>query len=663
MVIAVLIAMMLSVPTRASWLSDVTHINIDINRQIGTGVEAMASPTIERFEATTRQAIAQFNEVATKLLAQLTSAVAEWINKFDAIVTSAIASVDQVITAAISRADEVLEVRLGNLDTIVTKANATFQSTVTQLLILAAVLVFFTAIAIVAYRYLLSTTSRQWPAFFRATAATSALLLIGAATAYVTAPRNPTGQVRSDHERAFHTSLRAMDFREARYHAAQLRILDPGNAMYSWYQHKAVLISDALSRPALYTTAMGRSELEARLAEHEAVAHADPDWLMVAAILIRQAGTSRSEEYVAAQLEAKALEIAGAQGECSLCPIGVEYLWSYLVNPVKDDWRTKDMLSGGRYGLSRTVRDLRKIADDAAARASGPSEASGERSTPPIALLGLLSFERATRQLYQKAVGNYALLSFAIFKARSSPTETAQWLAVRTQLAKRVVESCDAFESSLKKDDQAMKTSTVSLSTFLFNDAFCERAALYAGSPSTSGVLPPVPVQPGGSARRSRWLDMWMGDGKAAYTNAADFRNVLGVQEEQRFANMQNDVLAFENAANSLDVLANQPTVAAAGQTWVTAAARLGTFICATDDQLSTPQKLSVLLAGPAAETLRYLDCADAEHESRPFSEVISNIIVSSLNPQHVAKFHADMEPAYAAARNVRTFLYYTKPQ
>jgi hypothetical protein len=130
-----------------------------------------------------------------------------------------------------------------------------------------------------------------------------------------------------------------LDFRQARYHAAQLRILDPGNEEYLALDNKATLLQDVLLRPVFYQTTEGLNNLNFRFKQARALLRDDPDIDVIGAFVTWQAGDTRLHEHAAALLCAHALQ--QQKRNFVLKPMAVQFLRNYLLNPLSDEEVTR----------------------------------------------------------------------------------------------------------------------------------------------------------------------------------------------------------------------------------------------------------------------------------------------------------------------------------
>jgi len=147
LVLSTLLALVL-VPANASWFSDRIGINIDLNKQIGTGLASMGAPVVDRFEETGNRVVDRMSHVLDDKMAKVDQIATQHEQRIQGIVQASISQVDTAIQMQIDHADEVLETRLGNADVIAAKAELGFEDVIRRLLLLGCVLVFCTAVAL-----------------------------------------------------------------------------------------------------------------------------------------------------------------------------------------------------------------------------------------------------------------------------------------------------------------------------------------------------------------------------------------------------------------------------------------------------------------------------------------------------------------------------------
>lgn len=534
----------LAPPVRASWLSDATGINIDLNREVGTGLSAMAGPSFERAEETGRRLIGeadaamkaridqvdavakanieridtvmenrllQADQIAARRLDQVDTILARRITQADEAITNQIANVDSLIgrrlidvdglvagaltdlddrlTKRISELDEIAERRIGTLDTLATKATLGLEDTVRRLLLAACILIFLTAALWRIYAVSgplwadvrRSTTKRSFaqdatafgrrawkPLLVQVCALFLAVLSIYGA--YLLVPGSPAVRadaLRSEYEAGFTSSLSALELREARYFAAQLRLLAPGEHSYGALVQKAELVRDVLDRPTI-ATAAGFRVVESRLRSLETlIGRRDPDLLTVAALLTWQAGSDRRAELGAAVLSAYAIETA-EEKSFPLLPIAVAYLQTYLTDPLPAVAISRLELKP-RYSAEQLGEFFEQ---GKALLATQPERVDLTRPTT--------SYNARVATVLAASKGAYPQIIKAI--ALRNPAEVRKH-------AEATVKAWRDFDAELSRDEELSGT-PVAFATFGLNDATYTRACWYSLNAATTGSAP-----------------------------------------------------------------------------------------------------------------------------------------------------------------------------
>ena len=572
----------IALPTYASWLSDVTGVNIDLNKQIGTGVSGMAQPTINAFEtsghrlienadrraeariaqvdtvltkqlgeidriAQTRiedldlrieQRIAQIDRMAASRLDQVDRILGDNIKRVDATAAARIAQIDSVLQARtadvdamlkadireiderigirIEQLDQMTERRLGNLDTIASKSSATLSAALLRLVAFACIVIF--AAAALWRIYVESTTAwpkvgslfarlRQWWGAVRgrlfwqvgAAAVCVLILFVGFVT---TLPIDGSNALAKAHEVDFLRSMRALDLINAKYHASQLKILDPPNPVYRAYALKVDLMRDVLTRPALYQTAAGLTETIARIEQVEAQFHParDPDIETLKALVVFRTHPTRENEHRAAMLCASALDapppartLAGLLGrstaaaaentnEFALRPLTLAYIDNYLSHPLPVEMQPDagDAEAPKHYSPEQLRQILTK---------HRRNEKSRRVAQPLHALAQVLAYDQLVRDLTSSSVPAYfRMVQQQALLERAPEADRAAIVAKRNAEAQTIIGAFQTFDSAID-ERRAIGESSAAYAVFALNDAIYTRARAYL-QPNTNAVPP-----------------------------------------------------------------------------------------------------------------------------------------------------------------------------
>lgn len=643
---AVLAMSFLLVPAaQANWFHKKIETNIDLHKQIGDGISAIAQPTITSAETAGRnvvsdadriagarlaeadriagtrladvdalaarhiggvdvlleQRIGQIDRIAATRLAQVDSIVDKDIKRVDAVAAARIADVDallkarvtdvdallkaniadidRVLGARIDEVDQIAERRFGNVETIIAKANATLGGALLRLLGFACLVIFAAAAAWRIYK----ESAGAWPEggslFSRigawwgkvrhrlpwqvAGAAVAIGVLFVIFVQFI--PMGTTETLERMHLAEMHRSLRGLDLTEAKYHASQLKVLDPTNSAYRGYALKIDLLRDVLSRPALYQTAAGIHQTLARIeqAELQLGEQKDRDIETIKALIVFRTNPSRASEHDAAMLCAAALErevpeavearMFGrdkpahmpSDGGFALQPLAVNYVENYLAHPLA----AVEADAGAGEGAPKEY-----TAEQLAALASRAKSAPApERALTPLA--HVLTFDELVRALDAKSLPAYRRMIAAHAAKNVEATRAA---------AREVVAAWEEFDDALASHHSLDETSAA-YAVFALNDAVVTRARAYALS-SGAAIPPPLTEknypQPAARAKLLPPRVMWA----KRYLGAPGFmREMLSFQECERFQRNEAAAIAYETAVAAGDKFKAAMAAAALG--------------------------------------------------------------------------------------------------
>ena len=450
-------------PLQASWLSDRTGINIDLNHEIGTGVASMGAPVVQKFEESGNRLIDRMSQNLDDKLAKLDQIAQQNEVRIQSMVTASIAQVDQDISKEIDHADQVLETRLGNADVIAAKAELGFEDVVRHVVLLGCVLVFFTAVGL---RLLgRARITNHAPLDFAITAVCLACLY----AAYVFVPHGNVNKIIASHEQGYRDGLAVLDFREAKYHLAQLKILRPGEREILGREKKLALLENVLSRPALYQTRSGVFDFKTKLAQARYLLPTDPDLDVITAFVAWQTGTERIDEYAAASVCTNALLRnpikPGKEDDFFLRSLASQYIRNYLLNPLPDSVikarlpEKVDLVQQSTEEMERAVRE------------------NSVDMSPLNALSELLQFDSAANTLYRNMIPAYVTMIYSdatlsAIGAGDQPAK-ANLITQRRNSAQKIEAAWKAFDAQLVTlDDPACV-----LWTLRINSVFLKRVA------------------------------------------------------------------------------------------------------------------------------------------------------------------------------------------
>ncbi|HEY6341202.1 MAG TPA: hypothetical protein VIY49_06890 [Bryobacteraceae bacterium] len=488
----VLMLTLLVTPIPGSWLSDVTGINIDVNKQIGTGISAMSAPTAQVFEETGNRLIVQLDQKMNERITQIGGIAQVTLIQFQGIVNNSMQEVDELITKQLTAADELLERRIGTIDTIAVKDGLALERIIQNILLAGCLLILLTC-----------AVWRLWKlGLTRVAFGQIAMLVVGLAVIYgasfLLPHQRDAAVLRDSHLASYNQSLVALDFNQANFHVAQLKALDPTNITYVGYGRKVELLRDILTRPALYQTPSGFRSVDFRLKQASELLKGDPDLRVLGAFMAWQGGRDRRAEYLAAELSAGAIEIydrdrSNHKSAYVLRSFAVHYLKSYLLNPLPVE-SIKTFLPQQASNGNPNER-LFKILDEASKSDQdliAANKRSGkEQNTDlvPDALVHIVSYGELTRRLYQNTMPDYAAM--ITYEARlqtdSDQTKTPGLKAQRDQAAARITSAWEQFSAELTSNENFVGT-TIPISALNMNDAIYTRAKTYMANATATTV-------------------------------------------------------------------------------------------------------------------------------------------------------------------------------
>jgi hypothetical protein len=242
----------------------------------------------------------------------------------------------------------------------------------------------------------------------------------------------------------------ALDFREALYHLAQLKLLKPGSSDVLGREKKVVLLQDVLTRPFVYHTQSGVRTLLTELNQASFLLPKDPDIKVVDAFVTWQLGPSRIDEYAAAAICAKALldNPGDKPGQFFLRPLSVQYVRNYMLNPLpgQEIAIAKEDIKRTFPGLDVPDISDKQFSDALALSKDAPSD-------PLNPLFDVVNFDRLTAVLYNKAIPAYVGLIYVDSQIATTQEPTAKTaLGVqRDGLAKSIGDAWQVYDDQIAK--------------------------------------------------------------------------------------------------------------------------------------------------------------------------------------------------------------------
>lgn len=489
-------------------------------------VDHIAGKQIGNLDARLEARITQADDAAKARIAQVDEAMKQRIIQIDGVLGSAIADVDQVLETRIDQLDEVAGKRLGNLDVIATKASFTFEAAVTRLIGIACLMVFIAAVVWRAYTEMLKSPAdlnakwyvqlstmirRSWKRVVAQTLI-AGCALGGLYLLFVSLPGSSidrTQALAKMHESSLERSLVALDLRQARFHAAQLQIIDPISTKYRALALKTELLRDVFTRPTLLQSLSGLNDVVRQIEQIEVLlptVASDPDVETIKAIVHWRMGPTKAHEYLAAQLCTEALGhskngkfVLKNEYTFAMRGLAIDCLRNYLSQPIAAGVFDKIKSEERRVTLAQ-MHELVAELD------SGVTAENSLKQFSYTPLSYVMKYNSLVRELSKRSTMKYFQLLEAqrqVHKAIAAQIEAdasanadsnntnkqtvaasakiAKELAIegRKNVAKELLAVWDSFEESLKTD-QSIRGTSAPLAALLLNDAVHARALVYA---------------------------------------------------------------------------------------------------------------------------------------------------------------------------------------
>jgi hypothetical protein len=664
---------------RANWFSDKIARNIDLKREVGTGIAVIAQPTIDSAETSSRRVLEQADQIAGARLGQVDALITRQVGGVDALLTrqvggvdvlleqrigqvdriaatrlkqvdamldkditridsiaakriqqvdellttrihdvdallkASITDVDERIGSRIDQVDQITEQRLGNVQTFAAKAAAVVFSGVLWLIGFACLLVFAAAALWRVYK----ESAGAWPTggtlwsrirgwWSKVHNRLAWQILSGAACIAILffiffkfLPRGSTEHLVTMHRTAMQKSLDALDLPDARYHASQLKILEPADTAHRGIALKIDLLRDILSRPANYQTPAGINRTLSRIEQAEAQfgEERDADIETLKALILFRTNPTRQGEHDAAMLSAAALKLPPSNSGFALQPLARSYVENYLSHPLTVAEAEAQPDAPEELAPAALAEVVSKAKEDAKSR----------RTLTPLS--HVLMFDSLVRDLTAKSIPAYRRMVEAQAAVESAPpAQRGALIANRAAAAREVIKAWEEFDEALA-GHRSLDDTAAAYAVFTLKDAMVSRARAY--EKSAAAAIPPILNEKNypSAAARARMLPprvMWA-KRYLANTGSAT-QQMITFQEAARF--QSDEAAAFEFERAYVDFLKAKTRESALRASL--AAARLGLAYGETD------------LATAIAETL-------GAEERKSVEQAIRNAPVSYL--------------------------------
>jgi hypothetical protein len=454
-------------------------------------VDQMIGNNIARARRAAIDVLSRVDQSVAERLAQLDEMIRLRLGDVGQMIRTTLAQVDEIAKARLDQLDEIAGRRIGNLDVVATKQGLSLEAMLVRLATLLGAFAFFAFLMwsaftnFVKHSEFVDHVRNTNPAASARITITRKLFLWGFQTAFAVvclvavivvaghlpkpAEARRSAQV-ADHARALAYAVRGYDFTAVSYHHSQLEILRPGDPSFRSLAMKADLLRDIFERPARMHTAEGLSGIERQLEEARDLAPGDPDFLVLTAYVIWQAGTTREDELDAAELCADALALKRhgmvierfLPGRFMMRPLAENYIRRFQHDPYPyepgspDEARVKRIAAIGLPAQSR-MKELAQV----------------------MAYNELVAqLDDAMMPAYVDMLEAHARYAAAAAAKPYDVAAATRERAARTEAARVVVEAWIAFDNALADSDE-LAGDPVSLNAFTLDDAIMSQAMYF----------------------------------------------------------------------------------------------------------------------------------------------------------------------------------------
>jgi hypothetical protein len=461
-------------------------------------LDKIADKQIGNFDARLEKRIGQFDANLGARIAQIDTTIGQRLDQVNGMVTASISEVDSVIKTRLDQLDEIAATRIGTLDIIATKTALTFEQTLIRVLGAGCILVFVAAALWVLYRQLTDAWSQtphaSWLSIIRTRWARILGQELGIAAAVAClfllvyflpgSARRKADALTAEQDAAYGRAVAAMDFQQARFHAALMEAVDSSNSTYRAKFLKAELLRDLFNRPGIVSTVAGLNGAILRVNQIESLGAAnDPDVSVIKAFILWQSGMTKGAEVEAARLCATALTSAAHDGQFPLRSLALNYLLNYQARP--------DPAASIPAGNTSELTGFEKAALE-------------DKAITPLTYV--FRYDTLVRALdakvstaYARMIESHGQLMAAARLGPSADKYKKEAASNRTANAKVVIYEWDTFVKTVQ-NDPIIAGSAAALAPFLLNDAMYARAAWYVqdadGSRSAAQPAPSLATAP-----------------------------------------------------------------------------------------------------------------------------------------------------------------------
>lgn len=576
-----------------------------------TQIDNVLEKRIDQLDANLERRIVQADQIAKDRIDQIDGVMGKNIDLVSDVLAGSVAQVDAVLSKRIEQLDQVAETRIGNIDVVATKATLTLEASLMRVVGIACVAAFAAFAAWRIYQEILVAGGRSagirnvvlnaWkPLALQLPVAVVALVCLYAITMWL-----PGGSARRStqfvaaYRTALENNIKAFDLTRARYMSAQLQAIYPTDSDARALALKVDLMRDILTRPTLLKSVGGLFDIIQRLELTSSYKDDDPDILTLKGYVSWQAGAKRQDEYEAACLCARALEIAPTPSAFALQPLARNYLEAFLHDPITTDASTTTSVPAYSIAQLQTVL------------ANSPPIVGHEDSYAPFA--HIIVYDAMVRDLDKTSTAEYVTMILQHARLKKKATELATLpeaeragekgapiraeieaaRQARTAAATNVVAAWDDFEDRVRNDPWLMGTSAP-LASFMLNDAVYTRAKWFVIENGAADEIADISLAKGVTPETAPpRVDLCQ-----LYTTtlSQETRVLVDYEEAKRFEKFFTQLYAFEKSViefKMLDPNLDQPTYKKNAIAAANAAAEVGFYV---DDPSGRRPYANVLL-------------------------------------------------------------------
>jgi hypothetical protein len=626
--------------------------------QVQLGVDGVLDHGLDKIDGAARARLLQLDGIAAGRIKQVQKGVAESLEQVDGILKNNIGEVGRVVTGALNQADDVLEERLdqvdeiagrrlGNVDVMASKQRLGLERTITRSAWLIGLVVFVVMLLRALWKEYAKRDEDAFEAlrpgserakgyaelFAMPLLRHAAVGAVVAALLAVVPERLPMAAAREQqalvdkHARELERSFAALDWTRVRFHASQLEVLQPEDVLrYRVMEAKADLLRDVLEKETSLATPAGLAMTLRKVQAIERLqpGRAEPDATTVRAMILWQRGSTKAEEHEAASLAARALW--SAPRGFTLAPMARLLVQAYLRAP------DPAAPTADTPGLESTASLTAAIAMSMPPAAGSPFEGVST-------LFDLMQrLEQKSSAAFVEMVAAQAEVARLAKKARNKLGANPA-TAARNAAAEKIVRAWSEFDDALRETPVLVANPEV-LGIFKLDDVMLTHALWFTTQPGTTewpqrlSAIKDSRLKLAVAPARAVWARRYMGllQGPA--------RELIELQEAQRFEALEEDAIAFETNYGRLESIEVSGEERDEQRLVRVEAARAAASLSLYEDEGPARVSLAVKLAGGLA------GLQTKAHEALEGVQSDADLALSKKATSAKAKLHQEIEEA-----------------